>query len=202
MEFLIKMERFEDALSYGQRLENRNYREMSIYAALKQHEKANEIIQSYISKGSPLLFPTIIQCYIWMDEYEMARNYMDSELLSRELNFDSPQELAYRALILNKTGNQSAAQDLVKKMKTMSDASSAGMAEYNLGRYYSGIGEIDTALFWLEKAFDERCVDMSWLKADPVLKNLGNIERYQDLLKRTGHKAYDKYMAEKNRRDN
>ncbi|TFH22802.1 MAG: hypothetical protein E4H10_13135, partial [Bacteroidia bacterium] len=40
VEFLIKMGRFEDALSNVHRLENGNYREMYIYAALKQHEKA------------------------------------------------------------------------------------------------------------------------------------------------------------------
>jgi len=197
IEFLIKMGRFEDALSYVGRLDQRDPREMLIYAALGQVEKAKELIPKYKQQDRLRDF-NITLCYIWMEEYELARKFVESFVLTRVPDLESPKQMADWALILYKTGDQSASLDYVNRLKIISGTSSGGMAEYNLGRYYSGIGEIDTAFFWLEKAFDERCVDMSWLKVDPTLKNLRKDEHYLGLLDRTGHGAYDQYMAGRN----
>jgi len=197
IEFLMKMGRFEDALSYVGRLDQGDPREMLIYAALGQVEKAKELIPKY-KQQDRLRDLYIAQCYIWMEEYELARKYVESSVLTRVPDLELPRPMAYWALILYKTGDQSASLDFVNRLKTMSDNSWGGMAEYCLGSYYSGIGEIDTAFFWLEKAFDEICVDMSWLREEKKKKNLRKDEHYLDLYDRTGHRAYDQYIAERN----
>lgn len=199
IEFLIKMERFEDALTYVDLLEQRDPREMLIYAAFGQTEKAKEVIQKYISGESYRDLIYVMMCYVWMDEYDMARDLMESVLSTRPRMLDSPAPMAYWALVLHKTGDQPAALGFVEKLKVMSDTSSAGMAEYYLGRYYSSIGKMDSAFLWLDKAFDEKCVEIPWLRVDPTLRNLRPDGRYLDLYKRSGHAAYDQYAAEKNR---
>ena len=74
---------------------------------------------------------------------------------------------------------------------------SAGSPASFTACYYSGIGEVDSAFYWLEKAFDNRSPEMPWLKVDPAFNNLKDDERYWDLYERTGHKTYDDYMAGK-----
>jgi hypothetical protein len=54
---------------------------------------------------------------------------------------------------------------------------------------------VDSAFYWLEKAYKNRSAEMPWLKVDPAFKNLKNDYRYWDLYKRTGHKAFDDYRA-------
>jgi hypothetical protein len=80
---------------------------------------------------------------------------------------------------------------LIKK----SDTTSIGSPQYFTGWYYSGIGEVDSAFYWLEKAYQNRSPEMPWLKVDLAFKNLKNDNRYRDLYKRTGHKAYDDYIS-------
>jgi len=80
-----------------------------------------------------------------------------------------------------------------------SDTSAVGSPAFFTGWYYSRIGEVDSAFYWLEKAYNNRSPEMPWLKADPAFNNLKDDDRYWDLYERTGHKAYDEYMASKNK---
>jgi len=64
-------------------------------------------------------------------------------------------------------------------------------------RVVAGIGEVDSAFYWLEKAYKNKSPEIPWLKVDPVFRNLKDDDRYWDLYERTGHKAYDDYMASK-----
>jgi hypothetical protein len=56
---------------------------------------------------------------------------------------------------------------------------------------------VDSAFYWLEKAYVSRSAEMPWLKVDPAFKNLKNDNRYLDLYKKAGHKAYDDYYTNK-----
>ena len=57
------------------------------------------------------------------------------------------------------------------------------------------MGQVDSAFYWLERAFRNRSAEMPWLKVDPAFDILKDDDRYWDLYERTGHKAYDDYMA-------
>ena len=200
IEHLIKMGRFKEALPYVERLDQGDPREMLIYAALGQAEKAGELINQY-QQQVRLRDAYIPMCYIWMDKYTLARNYMESIISALPGYLEIPQQMAYWALVLNRTGDPTAALEFVEKLKARSDSTSTGQAEYNLGRYFSGIGEIDSAFFWLEKAIDKRSAEMPWLRVDPTLKNLRSHDLYLDLYNRTGHGAYDKFMDGGTRQD-
>ena len=56
------------------------------------------------------------------------------------------------------------------------------VAPYNFAIIYNALGETDTALDYLEKAFAERNVLMVFLKIDPKWNNLRDAPRYKDLL--------------------
>jgi hypothetical protein len=49
---------------------------------------------------------------------------------------------------------------------------------------YTGLGERDEALTWLEQAYQERPYYLSWLKVDPQLDSLRSYRRFHDLLRR------------------
>jgi hypothetical protein len=68
-----------------------------------------------------------------------------------------------------------------------------------LGWYYSYIGAKDSAFYWLNRAVKVRSPEMAHLKLDPAFKSLRDDDRYMDLYERTGHKAYDDYMASKSK---
>jgi hypothetical protein len=51
-----------------------------------------------------------------------------------------------------------------------------------LAYVYTGLGEKDEALRWLEIAYAERDNSLQWLKYDPTLDSLRGDARFQDIL--------------------
>jgi hypothetical protein len=51
---------------------------------------------------------------------------------------------------------------------------------------YSGLGELDQTLAWLERGIQQRDPRMVFLKVEPRWNNLRDDPRFQDLLRRVG----------------
>jgi hypothetical protein len=49
---------------------------------------------------------------------------------------------------------------------------------------HAGLGDVDAAIEWLERACAERDVWLVWLKVDPRLDRLRADARFEDLLRR------------------
>ncbi len=80
-------------------------------------------------------------------------------------------------------GNRVEAEKIVKDLDHRSKDSY--VSPYALATIYAGLGEKDKAFQYLEKAFDERSLDISWsLKADLRMDNLRSDPRFQNLAKR------------------
>jgi tetratricopeptide (TPR) repeat protein len=59
------------------------------------------------------------------------------------------------------------------------------VSPYDIAIIYTGLGEKDLALEWLEKAYEERAVRLLELP-DPAFDTLRSDPRFQDLVKRIG----------------
>ena len=71
--------------------------------------------------------------------------------------------------------------DLERKLKGTS------ASPYTMAAIYAGLGENDKAFEFLEKAYSEKSLDISWsLKSDLVLDSLRPDPRFQSLLRRIG----------------
>ena len=64
--------------------------------------------------------------------------------------------------------NDEQAQKIINQLMTNNDTSSAGSPAYFLGWYYSGIQDLDSAFYWLEKAYQNHSPEFSWYKVDPI----------------------------------
>jgi len=53
-------------------------------------------------------------------------------------------------------------------------------------RFAQQQAEVESALKWLEKSYQDHELEMIWLYADPQFENLQENEQYQDLLRRVG----------------
>jgi TolB-like protein/DNA-binding winged helix-turn-helix (wHTH) protein/Flp pilus assembly protein TadD len=61
------------------------------------------------------------------------------------------------------------------------------VSPYMIATIYAGLGEKDKAFEFLERAYEERSLDISWhLKADLRIDNLRSDPRFQDLVRRGG----------------
>jgi len=72
--------------------------------------------------------------------------------------------------------------DLEKKPK------SAYVSPYMIATIYAGLGDKDKAFEFLERAYQERSLDISWhIKADLRIDNLRSDPRFQELVRRVGY---------------
>ncbi len=58
------------------------------------------------------------------------------------------------------------------------------VSSYDLAAIYCGLKDFDQALFWLEKAFEERAYLMIYLRVDPILEPLRGEKRFQNLVQK------------------
>lgn len=54
------------------------------------------------------------------------------------------------------------------------------------GMLFAGLGDKDKAMMWLEKAYDDRADGLTWLNVEPMLDEVRNDPRFQDLIRRIG----------------
>jgi tetratricopeptide (TPR) repeat protein len=196
-EWLLKMNRLEDTWDYLDTTEV-SFRLIQLHIYTGNKKEASRSIEKY--KESIGKDQWLGELYVWLEEYDSAKICLELAVQNNDSSMVIPRFQAYMALVYYKIKNYSQAQSIINKLIDMSKETSAGSPEYFLGWYYSGIGEVDSAFYWLEKAYNTRSPEMPWLKVTPVFKSLKNDDRYWDLYERTGHKAYDEYWEEMKRK--
>jgi TolB-like protein/lipoprotein NlpI len=86
-------------------------------------------------------------------------------------------ELAYAYAM---AGNLAASDEIVREVTDHGRA----FSPYDMATIFSARHDADDALRWLQKAIDQRSVDVIWLRVDPRLENVRNDARFERLLTR------------------
>jgi tetratricopeptide (TPR) repeat protein len=193
VDFLIKMNRLEDAESKRKYLgyQGDNFR---IQILLGNKQEALDSIYQYLEINRLPIEPWIGEILIWLEEYDSAVIYLNSPFENQAEDLSIPRWSADYALALSKTGDHQKAKKLINQLIDKSHITSVGSPAYFIGWYYSGIIEVDSAFYWLEKAYENRSPEFPHLKVNPIFNSLKEDDRYWNLYERTGHKAYDDYM--------
>jgi Flp pilus assembly protein TadD len=82
------------------------------------------------------------------------------------------------------SGQRSEAERALIKLHELSKRQYISPDDYAL--IYTGLGEQDQALAWLEKAYQERSGRLVFLKVEPKFESLRSDNRFTDLLRRIG----------------
>ena len=194
----LSMGRMKELESLIPAIEKESVIAMIYYAKLKNHQALQESREKFYEFAGELALPEIGESYIWLGEYDSARYVCEKSLKLGNTEMSTPRFKSSLALAYHKTGDSMKAREIINELISDSDQSLPGSIEYFIGLYYSGTGDADSAFYWLEKAHNRHSAEMYWLRVNPVLDNIRDDPRYWDLYERTGHKAYDDYLASKN----
>jgi TolB-like protein len=198
-EFFLTMNRLDYALKFLKIVPDKSFEHWDLSVRInglsENKTEVYKIIKNTFSESGEK-FPDewIGEDYIWIQEYDSAKVFFESALQSKDPLMLIPRFQADLSLVYFKTKNFEKSRAIINKLKVKSSETTVGSPEYFIGWFYSGIGEVDSAILWLEKACKNKSPELSWLKIDPVFINLKNDARYWDLYARTGHKDYDDYV--------
>jgi len=82
------------------------------------------------------------------------------------------------------SGKRREAQKILDELEQLSKRSY--VPPDNIALVYLGLGKKNLTFEYLEKAYEDRSVGLSWLKADPIFNNLRSDPRFIALLKKVG----------------
>jgi eukaryotic-like serine/threonine-protein kinase len=82
------------------------------------------------------------------------------------------------------SGDTQKAQEILEELLTMRQTRYG--SSYCVAGIFLGLGQIDHALDWLEKACDERATWMIFLNVNPIFDHLRTQPRFREILKRMG----------------
>ena len=97
---------------------------------------------------------------------------------------DDPQVLAYLAFVQAALGKKEEATKTLAQMNEL--ARKRYVPSYAFAVVHVGLGDKDQAFQFLERSFEERAWEITYLKVEPFMDNLRSDPRFADLVRRVG----------------
>jgi TolB-like protein/Flp pilus assembly protein TadD len=133
-----------------------------------------------------------INADLWIVHTFLGRVYESEGLMAKSMGefqkaFDlsgggNTEPIAFRAHVQALTGHRAAAEDAIRMLTEL--ATHKYVPPSNIAIVYAGLGEVESALSWLEKAFETRDVRLVFLQVDPRWDLLRNHVQFKDLARR------------------
>jgi TolB-like protein/DNA-binding winged helix-turn-helix (wHTH) protein len=98
------------------------------------------------------------------------------------LSGNSPLYLAQVAVAYASAGKKTEALQIVAQLQSLSGT--RYVSPYGLAQIFAALTDTEQTFKWLQLAYEDRAVWMSYLAVDPVFDSLRSDQRFQDLLRR------------------
>jgi TolB-like protein/Flp pilus assembly protein TadD len=99
-----------------------------------------------------------------------------------DLSAGNTETIAFRGHILAQLGQRAEAEEAIRILTELSNQ--RYVPPYNVAIVYAGLGEVQAALDWLDKAYATRDVRLTFLAVEPKWDTLRSEPRFQALLRR------------------
>jgi TolB-like protein/DNA-binding winged helix-turn-helix (wHTH) protein/Flp pilus assembly protein TadD len=117
--------------------------------------------------------------YVQVGQHEQGLAELQT---AASLSGNSPLYLAQVAVAYASAGRKTEALQIVAQLQSLS--STRYVSPYGLAQIYAALRDQEQTFKWLQNAYDDRAVWMSYLAVDPVFDSLRSDQRFQDLLRR------------------
>jgi len=191
-----------EALDYVKELEKTGYKfdlstnfQYTYIMSLLKLGRVNEaakLNQKFLQQYDSAYHPVAARYFYYLDQYDSVLHYISS-IRERDYLVNLPLIRATKAIAFFKLEEHAKSDSIVNLLKESSQQKT-GIWEYWISCFYSSTGQIDSAFYWLERAYRIRSAEMSMIRASIFLDELKDDPRYWDLYEKTGHAAYDEYL--------
>ncbi len=187
--FLVQREKFDEAIAYAQKALKLDPRSPALNADLGWvYDMAGhpELATPHLVKALQLETNFAYGHFILSENHRLLgkTNEAVAEVEKVVALDPGPQSVAALGYIYGVVGRRAEALQQLAKLDELSRTRFVG--NYWRAMISMGLGQKETALDFLEKAYDDRGDTMPWLKLFPHLAPLRNEPRFQALLKKVG----------------
>lgn len=134
----------------------------------------------------------VVMADFWVANLQMAQAYealgeyapaLDA-LSRRGLGSENSKVISLRGYVLAKMGRTEEAREVVRALEAL--RKTGYMPACAIAQVYTGVGEVEEAFQWLERAIEEHDVHLTSLPSDSKWDELRGDQRFEDVLKRCG----------------
>jgi TolB-like protein/Tfp pilus assembly protein PilF len=142
-------------------------------------EELHKIVE--IDANFPLAHQELSRVYVHTGRYEEA---IAEGQKAVSLSAGAPYALGQLAYAYAVAGRRAEAQKALAELQDLSKQ--RYVAPFNVALIYTGLGDKNQALEWLERAYEDHSDNLAWIKVDPRFDSIRGELRFQDLLRRMG----------------
>jgi len=147
----------------------------------RRHEEATDQARRALElePGFPVGYLRLGVSYGWLGRYEEARAQLE---LGLRASGGDPAFVAALVRVYAASGRKREAQDQLARLLQM--AKRRYVPAYSVAAAYAALGEKDRAFMWLQRAVDERSLELTFVGVEPEMDVLRTDERFQGLMRR------------------
>jgi TolB-like protein len=143
--------------------------------AVEECEKAEQLDPGYF-----MLHFIAGRAHMRLNNYARAIKHLKTAIGAGEMPLmEAALGLAYAV-----SGKKGLTQKLAEQFKEA--AKKRYIPPTYFGMLFAGLGDRDKALEWLEKAYQERADGLTWLAVEPMMDDIRNDPRFQELVRKIG----------------
>jgi TolB-like protein/DNA-binding winged helix-turn-helix (wHTH) protein len=189
-EYLAYQGRFDEALAESERARELDPLSLiiaadngAIFYFSRQYDRAIERFRAVLNMDPGFARAhLVIVAYAQKGQFAAALADIDAW---RHTAGDQPWIVGWEAYVYGRAGQHAKARQALQKVEDLSRKWQADPTQFMIVSY-SGIGDKENCLTWLEKAIRERTNVPTGLKVDPLYDPLRSDPRFQALLRRVG----------------
>jgi TolB-like protein/DNA-binding winged helix-turn-helix (wHTH) protein/Flp pilus assembly protein TadD len=140
------------------------------------------------SRNTVDLDPNFAAAHLILGESYMRRGKhkeaLDELQKATTLSGDSPLYMAQVGVSLAVAGEKKEALRVIRELQDISGK--RYVSPYGIAQIYAALNDKEQTYKWLETAYDDRAVWMSYLAVDPAFDSIRSEEHFRDLLRRVG----------------
>lgn len=155
-----------------------------------QHEKALETLETTrrLFPSEHLVMLNSVRIFTYLAKYKESRELFENSFGSENLNNIISYYLGHVGIAYFNTGEKSKSSEFLNELLSRSNNSPVGSPSFFAAAIYTAMGENDNAIQTLEKAYNDREVEMYWLKVEPLFNTLHGDPQFEKLLLKIGFK--------------
>jgi len=82
---------------------------------------------------------------------------------------------------------------MLKELERQKEEEDRFICPYEVASIYLALGDVDTAFFWFDIAYELRSPCIPWLNVDPRLDGIRDDARFEEFQRITGHEVSNPY---------
>jgi eukaryotic-like serine/threonine-protein kinase len=189
-QYLAAMKRFDEAIKEAKRAEEidplstlavSNVAWMSYFA--RNYDQAREQYQKAIEIEPTHFLPHRRLGLIYL-QTNLPKEALAEIEKAAALSGAGVEARAYLGYAYAFAGKRTEAQKIIDELRE--ESKTKYVAPYPMALIYTGLGDKDQALQWLDKAYEARASNMVFLTVEPIFDPLRSDPRFADLIRRIG----------------